>query len=63
MSVLKILMPTKVIGISFNEELIKKIDRDRGDVSRSRFVQRLIEEAYKAREILEKRKVGEGSVK
>lgn len=53
-------MASIVLGISFDEELIKKIDRDRGDVSRSRFIRRLIEEAYKAREAREKERGGGG---
>jgi len=35
------------MGISFPRKMIKSIDRDRGDVSRSRFVLRLLEQVYK----------------
>ena len=34
------------IGISFPKELIEKIDKERGDVSRSRFIQRILEKKY-----------------
>ena len=34
------------IGISFSEILLKKIDKDRGDVSRSRFITKFLEEKY-----------------
>ena len=40
-------MQNKVaMGISFPKKLIKTIDRERGDVSRSRFVLRLLEQVY-----------------
>lgn len=35
------------VGISFPKGLLEKIDRDRRDISRSRFVLRLIENLYK----------------
>jgi hypothetical protein len=34
------------IPLSFPENIIKKIDEDRRDVNRSRYVVRLIEQAY-----------------
>jgi metal-responsive CopG/Arc/MetJ family transcriptional regulator len=34
------------MGISFPKKMIKNIDRERGDISRSRFVLRLLEQAY-----------------
>ena len=34
------------VTLSFPESLIKKIDSDRGDVNRSKFVLRLLEKAY-----------------
>jgi hypothetical protein len=34
------------ITLSFPENIIKKIDEDRRDVNRSRYVVRLIEQAY-----------------
>jgi metal-responsive CopG/Arc/MetJ family transcriptional regulator len=39
------------VGISLPEQIVEKIDRDRGDVSRSRFLLRLVEHAYKEREV------------
>jgi metal-responsive CopG/Arc/MetJ family transcriptional regulator len=36
----------KATGLSLPIELMQKIDNERGDVSRSRFVLRLIEQAY-----------------
>jgi len=34
------------VGISFPMKIIDKIDRDRGDISRSRYVLRMIEKFY-----------------
>jgi len=34
------------MGISFPKKMIKTIDRERGDISRSRFVLRLLEQVY-----------------
>jgi metal-responsive CopG/Arc/MetJ family transcriptional regulator len=34
------------VGISLPEQIIQKIDKDRGDVPRSRFLLRLVEHAY-----------------
>ena len=36
----------KHIHVSLDEELVKRIDNDRGDVSRSRFLLRIIERYY-----------------
>jgi metal-responsive CopG/Arc/MetJ family transcriptional regulator len=36
----------QAVGISFPRELLEKIDRERGDVSRSRFILRMLEEHY-----------------
>jgi hypothetical protein len=36
----------KATGLSIPTELLYKIDAERGDVSRSRFLLRLIEKAY-----------------
>jgi len=41
---------TKPVGISIPPQLIEKIDKDRGDIPRSIFVTRLIEQAYRERE-------------
>lgn len=38
------------IGISIPKGLLAQVDRDRGDVSRSRFLQRLVEQAYAQKE-------------
>ncbi len=38
------------VGISFPKGLLEKIDRDRQDISRSRYVLRLIENLYQTNE-------------
>jgi metal-responsive CopG/Arc/MetJ family transcriptional regulator len=38
-------MTTTVVGVTMDEGLAERIDRDRGDVARSRYVQRLVEQA------------------
>jgi metal-responsive CopG/Arc/MetJ family transcriptional regulator len=40
----------KATGLSLPTDLMQKIDTERGDISRSRFLLRLIEEAYKKKE-------------
>jgi metal-responsive CopG/Arc/MetJ family transcriptional regulator len=45
------------MGISFPKKMIKTIDRERGDVSRSRFILRLLEQVYEEK----KQKNGVGS--
>lgn len=35
-----------IFSINLPEKLVKKIDKDRGDVSRSRFILRLLEKTY-----------------
>ena len=35
-----------MLGISLPEEILLKIDKDRGDIPRSRFLVKLIEVAY-----------------
>jgi metal-responsive CopG/Arc/MetJ family transcriptional regulator len=40
----------KSTGISFPADIMNKIDTERGDVSRSRFLLRLIEQAYGEKE-------------
>jgi metal-responsive CopG/Arc/MetJ family transcriptional regulator len=47
-------------GLSLPNELIRKIDSERGDVSRSRFLLRLIERVYL---LQEKEKENGGSVR
>lgn len=41
---------TTVVGISFPQLLVQRIDKDRGDVPRSRFLVRLVEHAYGLKE-------------
>jgi hypothetical protein len=38
-------------GLSLPTGLIRKIDSDRGDISRSRFLLRLIEKAYEGSQV------------
>ena len=40
-------MQTSAVSLTFPKEILAKIDESRGDVSRSRYVLRLIEKAYK----------------
>lgn len=42
-----LLKPTTPIGISLPEDIVEKIDTMRGDVTRSRFILRLIESSLK----------------
>ena len=37
---------SKSKGISIPEDLLSKIDKDRGDISRSRFIVRIMERLY-----------------
>ena len=37
---------SKSAGISLPTELLSKIDKDRGDISRSRYIVRIIERVY-----------------
>jgi metal-responsive CopG/Arc/MetJ family transcriptional regulator len=39
-------MVTKIVGVALPEDLKKKIDEDRGDISRSKFILRIIEREY-----------------
>jgi hypothetical protein len=39
-----------VVGVSFPQLLVQRIDKDRGDVPRSRFLVRLVEHAYDLKE-------------
>ncbi len=43
----------KSTGLSLPGDLLKKIDAERGDVSRSRYLLRLIERAYGVRNVKE----------
>ena len=40
----------RVIGVSIPKDLIQKIDADRGDINRSRYIRRLVEAAYSLKE-------------
>jgi metal-responsive CopG/Arc/MetJ family transcriptional regulator len=46
----KIMQNTICVGISLPKEILEKIDRDRQDISRSRYVLRLIERLYQTNE-------------
>jgi metal-responsive CopG/Arc/MetJ family transcriptional regulator len=39
-------MPRSTIAISLEEELIAKLDRERGLVPRSRFIEKMLADAY-----------------
>ncbi len=41
-------------GLSLPSDLLQKIDEERGDVSRSRFLLRLIQRAYEEKKMREK---------
>jgi metal-responsive CopG/Arc/MetJ family transcriptional regulator len=43
-------MTSIIIGVSLPQELVKKIDKDRGDITRSRFLQRMVEFAFDQKE-------------
>lgn len=40
-------MQTSAVSLTFPKEMLAKIDESRGDVSRSRYVSRIIEKFYK----------------
>jgi len=42
-----IVMTSVIVGVSLPEHVVQEIDNDRGDVSRSRFLLRLVQRAYK----------------
>ena len=42
---------SKMLGISLPNEVLLRIDRDRGDIPRSKFLVKLIELAYKTNKI------------
>ena len=44
-------MQTKIVSMTFPNEMIAKIDESRGDVSRSRYILRLLEKAYSEKEL------------
>jgi metal-responsive CopG/Arc/MetJ family transcriptional regulator len=44
----------KATGISLPDELLKEIDNERGDISRSRYLLRLLEKLYKCNECRKK---------
>jgi hypothetical protein len=41
----------KPTGLSIPTELMRKIDMERGDVSRSRYILRILEKVYKKKEV------------
>lgn len=49
-----IMQKTKGIGISLPKEFMQKIDIDRGDISRSKYVLRILEKQYWFRQMREK---------
>lgn len=40
-------MQTSAVSLTFPKEMLAKIDESRGDVSRSRYVLRLVEKAFR----------------
>lgn len=40
------------VGVSLPQDLLAKIDAERGDIPRSKFLQRLLEQAYAQKEKL-----------
>ena len=46
----KIHCHSKSKGISIPEDLLSKIDKDRGDISRSRYIVRIMEQLYLKKE-------------
>lgn len=36
----------KRVNVSLDHDLVKKVDKDRGDIPRSKFLQRIIERHY-----------------
>ena len=44
----------KEVSISLPKKILEKIDSDRGDVSRSRYILRLIEPGFKTEEVIKK---------
>jgi hypothetical protein len=40
---------SKAVGISLPEEIISKIDDERGDISRSRYLLRIVQKVYECR--------------
>jgi metal-responsive CopG/Arc/MetJ family transcriptional regulator len=39
------------ITLSFPENMIRRIDKDRGDINRSKFVLRLLEKVYTSKKV------------
>jgi hypothetical protein len=50
----------KATGISFPDEFLKEIDSERGDVSRSRYLLRLLEKPHKCDECRKKDSLDRG---
>ena len=49
---------SKMLGISLPNEILLRIDRDRGDIPRSKFLVRLIELAYNTNSIKPQEQLG-----
>jgi hypothetical protein len=49
---MKKMLRKTVVGISFPQQLVERIDKDRGDIPRSRFLVRILERAYDQKEIV-----------
>ena len=52
MNIVKIIVmqDSIAVGVSLPKEIITKIDHDRGDISRSRYMLRLLERIYRSQE-------------
>jgi len=37
---------TKIRSVAFREDLLKRLDRDRGDITRSKYLMRILEKAF-----------------
>jgi hypothetical protein len=44
--VCELMQKSIAIGVSMTKDLLSKIDLERGDVSRSRYLQKIVEKAY-----------------
>ncbi|MGD1837820.1 MAG: hypothetical protein ACPKPY_07155 [Nitrososphaeraceae archaeon] len=50
------------VGLSISKSIINTIDKDRGDISRSRYIQRILEKYYLIHETKENKKNNEFSI-
>ena len=44
-----LIMKQSVTGVSFPPDLLAKLDQARGDIPRSKFIQRLVEQSLKSK--------------